>query len=232
MDKIIVSWQEEWEAGQSIWHYDVTNPFLDEFFHLFEKDNLVDKRIFVPLCGKSVDLKFFYDKGMSVVGVDNVEVAVEAFFKENELSYHVEDSQLLSGCKVYRHDNRLAIFVCDMFKVNVALLEGPFDYLWDRAAFGSITGTHAEQQKYCNVIDAVLSDKAKGLVECFVYDRSLQIGPPYSFPMEKITIYYKNTFNVEELCCRKNDELPEWYRAKRPAFQQSKRAMYFIKRET
>merc|ERR1712096_529266 len=95
-------WQSRWEEGRTGWHKEQVNPHLEEFFtHLVGGAN--GKRVLVPMCGKSVDLKWLYDKGMNVLGVELVEMPIKEFFNENKMEYTVEESLLLPECKIYRH---------------------------------------------------------------------------------------------------------------------------------
>ena len=221
-------WKEKWDEGRSPWHQEETNPHLKEFFHLLDDGNLKGKRIFLPLCGKTVDLKWLYDHGMSVVGVDVVELAVKGFFEDNNLDYQIEDSPLLPDCKIYRHDDRLSIFVCDIFKVDAALLGGPCDYLWDRGAL--VAMVYDEQQKYWNIVDSILSPTAQALIECFEFDRTQHPGPPHSIPEDDLLQLLHGKFVVEQVCHRKNEDLPEGYATSHPALVESIRTMYYIKR--
>ena len=47
-------------------------------------------RIFVPMCGKSVDLRWLADNGHTVVGVEMAGIAVKSFFEENQLEFTTE----------------------------------------------------------------------------------------------------------------------------------------------
>lgn len=226
-DEINKKWEDKWITGKAPWHKINVNPFLTEFFYRFSDGDFTDKRVYVPLCGKALELKWLYDKGMCVVGVELSELAVKSFFEEHNLTYQVETCPL---GPVYRHDNHLSIFLCDIFKVDTTVLGGAFDYLWDRGAFEAMV--YKEQQKYCDMLDSVLSSKAQGLVECIEYERSMHPGPPYSIPKDEFLKLTDGKFDAEQLCARKNSDLPEWYRTNHPGLVDSVRTMYYIKRDT
>ena len=42
----------------------------------------------MPLCGKSLDMKWLAEQGHSVVGIDIVELAAQQFFTENDLPFN------------------------------------------------------------------------------------------------------------------------------------------------
>ena len=46
--------------------------------------------VIVPLCGKSLDMLWLAEQGYSVVGLEMVEEAIMAFFKENSLQFASE----------------------------------------------------------------------------------------------------------------------------------------------
>ncbi|KAG0709121.1 Thiopurine S-methyltransferase [Chionoecetes opilio] len=60
-------------------------------------------RVFVPLCGKSPDMRWLYERGNTVVGVEGVEMPVKEFFESHsDLKHTVED---VSFGKVYKVGN-------------------------------------------------------------------------------------------------------------------------------
>ena len=44
-------------------------------------------RFLVPLCGKTKDLVFLYEKGFHVIGLEGVEKACLEFFEENNIEF-------------------------------------------------------------------------------------------------------------------------------------------------
>ncbi len=44
-------------------------------------------RVFVPLCGKSIDMLWLVQQGFAVTGCEISELAVEQFFTENSIPY-------------------------------------------------------------------------------------------------------------------------------------------------
>ncbi|KAM7294403.1 thiopurine S-methyltransferase [Ixodes scapularis] len=77
-----------------------------------------DAQVFVPLCGKAVELKWFYDKGHRVVGVEVVEAPVREFFDENALPCEESFCPVLNRKILQTPDKRLRIFICNIFDFN------------------------------------------------------------------------------------------------------------------
>ncbi|XP_052240799.1 thiopurine S-methyltransferase-like isoform X2 [Dreissena polymorpha] len=48
------------------------------------------KSVFAPLCGKSLDLIWMYNRGHTVVGAEIAEQAVQELFSEKKLDVHVQ----------------------------------------------------------------------------------------------------------------------------------------------
>jgi len=200
-------WKKKWEDGHSRWHLGKVNTCLMESFPRLDDGHLKGKRILVPLCGKTEDMRWFYEKGMSVVGIDVAEQAVKEFFTENNFDYKVETSTSLPDCHVYRHNERMSIVLCDLFQVNVEAVGGKFDYFWDRAAL--VAMVPEEHQKYWALINSLMSDQSQGLLETHEYDSSRRPGPPHSIHFEELSKILGDTFTAEEVLRKPEDELPE-----------------------
>ena len=69
-------WYERWREGRIGFHLNDTNPNLTEWFDRL--DLKPGSRIFVPLCGKSVDMLWLVEQGMEVVGVELLELGALA----------------------------------------------------------------------------------------------------------------------------------------------------------
>ena len=86
-------WRKRWQEKRIGFNQSAANPLLVEYIkHL----NLsAGSRIFVPLCGKSIDMAWLAAQGYDVVGVELVETAVQDFFVEQNIQYtisqHVEN---------------------------------------------------------------------------------------------------------------------------------------------
>ncbi len=83
----MTDWHSRWESNKIGWHAEQVNQNLIDYF---SKLDLADgDKIFVPLCGKSIDMFYLLKRGLRVVGVEMSEIAVEQFFSENKLEYSV-----------------------------------------------------------------------------------------------------------------------------------------------
>lgn len=58
MENRVEYWANRWEKGSSPWHMLNVNKYLAKHFHLITQVKEAPCRIFVPLCGKTVDLRW------------------------------------------------------------------------------------------------------------------------------------------------------------------------------
>lgn len=67
--------------------------------------------ILLPLCGKAVDLRYLYDLGHTVIGIEAIEQGAREFFEENEMTANKRD--IADGVSVFEAS---WLYVIDLFK--------------------------------------------------------------------------------------------------------------------
>jgi len=75
-------WHQRWASNQIGFHEGQVNAYLAR--HYPQLGLAPGETVFVPLCGKSVDLRWLADQGAHVIGVELSPIAVESFFAEQE----------------------------------------------------------------------------------------------------------------------------------------------------
>ena len=90
-------------------------------------------RVFVPLCGKSLDLMWLHEQGHHVVGIELSPLAVQAFFKE---SAHTP-RQARHGALTRWSSERLTIYCGDFFRLTARDLQG-VRVVYDRASLTAL----------------------------------------------------------------------------------------------
>ncbi|KAL7635684.1 UNVERIFIED_CONTAM: hypothetical protein RMT77_013501 [Armadillidium vulgare] len=145
-------WESLHSRKMTPWHRKNVSPFL-----LKNSSNLdfpSPKRVFIPLCGKALELKWFYDQGFEVVGVELISIPVEEFFKEQNLSFTVRE---LPWAKVYEtSDQRLKIYVADIFSIKTEEI-GKFDVIWGRGNYTTVK--IADREKYSKLMKQLCKEK-------------------------------------------------------------------------
>lgn len=124
-------WLEFWRDQRTDFHQSAVNPLLSKFWPGLELAH--GSRVFVPLCGKSLDMLWLVQQGHEVLGVELSPVAVEDFFRENKL--HPVKQQM--GEFTLWNDGKLSILCGDYFALTRSDI-GHFDTVYDRAALTAL----------------------------------------------------------------------------------------------
>ncbi|XP_077971423.1 thiopurine S-methyltransferase-like [Styela clava] len=184
----------KWSADQDpkFHRKNYSQLLVKHFEKLFE--NGTTGRVFVPLCGKTMDLIFLEEKGLEVVGLEFSKIGIEAFFEENNLTY--SESTCSDSCLVvYKcKEKNITIYRGDIFDLKPELC-GQFDGFWDRGSYVAIN--IPTQQKYTDLIFSLMKPKAKILMESITYDMSKCKGPPHCITIENLQGTFGEKCNIE-----------------------------------
>src|SRR3546814_8142059 len=82
-------WQQRWRDNRIGFHRDGVLPLLEK--HWPSLGLATGSRVFVPLCGKSLDMAWLAARGHRVLGVELSPLAVGQFFDENGLAPRSEE---------------------------------------------------------------------------------------------------------------------------------------------
>ncbi|MEC7121076.1 MAG: thiopurine S-methyltransferase [Pseudomonadota bacterium] len=179
-------WLERWQNQETGFHQSSTHPWLVEFFQHLSDDPSNQNRpskVFVPLCGKSLDMVWLAGQGCSVVGVELAESAVQAFFAEQQLSADLHTADQLTA---YQHDP-FTLWQGDFFALNPAHLAGASCF-YDRAALVALPPSM--RQAYVAHLSQLLPAQARGLLITFDYDQNTVEGPPFAVPEAELKQLY------------------------------------------
>jgi len=125
-------WLRMWRNGQTDdFHQLTVNPLLARFWASQPLPRPC--RIFVPLCGKSLDLLWLARQGNQVTGVELSAVAIKAFFKEAGL----RPSKNKRGAFTIYEAGPITLLCGDFFRLTPAEL-GNIDVVYDRAALTAL----------------------------------------------------------------------------------------------
>ena len=182
-------WHNRWKNNLTGFHLDEVNPHL-----IANWSNLnvpTDARVFVPLCGKTLDLIWLADQGYEVVGIELSPLAAEAFFSENSL----EAKRNQIGSKDVWQSDKISLFCGDFFDLNTEIL-GQVDAVYDRASV--IALPPAMREDYAAKLTE-LAQSAPKLLVTLEYDQSKMPGPPFSVSEEEVRALYEANYQVEQL---------------------------------
>lgn len=124
-------WQQCWRDRQTDFHQAEVNPHLARFWPGLGL--AAGSRVFVPLCGKSLDMLWLANQGHEVIGLELSPVAVDAFFRENGL----QPARHSFGAFTLWQQGNIRILCGDFFAAGAADL-GPIDAVYDRAALTAL----------------------------------------------------------------------------------------------
>lgn len=184
-------WRARWRKGEIGFHQPHATPALVRHADRLSADPR--DRILLPLCGKTLDLIFLSGRGHPVIGVEVVEEALEAFFKENALS--VERGQAGPHRKLFAHG--VTGVVADFLGIEAGDIGGPVQGIFDRGALVAVPpetrGRYAEREL------GLLAPGGRILLVAFEYDAAKHSGPPFSVGEEVIREHYAAAASIERL---------------------------------
>ena len=175
-------WAQRWEKNELGFHEMEFNAHLKKHIHALCPS--AEKKVLVPLCGKTLDLLFLSKHFGEVWGVEYIESAAIDFFRENKMEPSVKD---IGHGKLYQSAN-IHLVVADIFTF---LNETPirFDALYDRAAL--IAMEKDRRNRYSQLLRARLHADAALLVIALNYPQEEMDGPPFSVPPDEIQGHFK-----------------------------------------
>lgn len=197
-------WKARWEKGEIAFHEREANPFLVKYFK--ELSLAKGSRVFVPLCGKTLDIAWLLSHGYRVAGAELSEIAVKGLFAGLGVAPKISEIGRVSR---YRAQN-IDIFLGDLFDVTREML-GPVDAIYDRAALVALPKEMGD--RYTEHL-VEISDNAPQLVIAYEYDQSMVNGPPFSVSQDEVRRHYTDSYDLTLLG---SAEVPGGLKGKCPA---------------
>lgn len=183
-------WHSRWQEGRIGFHQDRPTPLMLK--HWPSLDLAPGSRVFVPLCGKSLDMAWFASQGLHVLGVELSQRAVDAFFAEHGLQPAVDETPY-----GLRHvAGPIEIYCGDAFRLDAALLHD-CNAVFDRAAI--IALPRALRERYVHELQARLPSGCRGLLVTLEYPQHEKDGPPFSVTESEVRELYARDWSVQAL---------------------------------
>jgi len=183
-------WHERWEQNQIGFHQTRVHSLLTEHWQGFA---MGEGQVFVPLCGKSLDLLWLRQQAHPVLAVELSPLAVQDFFAEQALSVVV---QPLDGFLSYASGG-VEILCGDFFDLqpkHLAQVQG----VYDRAAL--IALPQALQSRYAAHLLKLLPQRPPVLLITFEYDPTEMDGPPFSVSKQAVEELFGQGYRIDLLC--------------------------------
>lgn len=183
-------WLNKWKDKQIGFHQQDIHYFLKKYASELLSSGLNTEKnrpqVFVPLCGKSLDLIYLASLGFNVIGVELSDIACEDFFKENGLSFKKETQRTIT---TYISQN-ITILCGDIFEVDFSHFS--FSLIYDRASLIALApelrGRYVLLLKDLRVKNQIIIT--------LEFDNKLA-GPPFSISLDDVRNYYGQEFDIE-----------------------------------
>lgn len=182
-------WHDKWQSNNIGFHLSNPNPLLIK--HIHSLNSQPQARIFIPLCGKSLDIHWLLEQGFHVTGIDLSPIAIEELISELKLEFTV--SQV--GDLTHYHHQNIDLYVGDFFELSLGHIS-KIDATYDRAALVALP-EHMREAYTQHLVQ--LTQNAPQLLISFEYDQDLLAGPPFSVPEQEIRKYYASRYEIKQL---------------------------------
>lgn len=200
-------WHQRWQTNQIGFHLPEVNPLLVKHFPSLHLQ--LGARVFLPLCGKTIDIHWLLSQGFRVAGAELSQIAIEDLFASLKLT----PSITTFGDLVLYSAPNIDIFVGDIFSLTPRLL-GKVDAVYDRAALVALP-EDTRQQYTAHLM--LLTLTAPQLLICFEYDQAIDAGPPFSVQANEVKQLYADAYALRLL---ESVEMADGLKGKHPAIEQ------------
>ncbi|MCG8492048.1 MAG: thiopurine S-methyltransferase [Sneathiellales bacterium] len=197
-------WLDKWQNNELGFHQMQVNKTLAEHFAALEIPE--GSRIFVPLCGKTLDMAWLLEQGYRVVGIELSPIAIEDFFKGMDVIPEVSKVGPLTRYSARNVD----LYGGDIFDLDKDIL-GKVDAIYDRAALVALPDEM--RRRYAEHMTAI-TGKAPQFLLCFEYDQSLMKGPPFSIESPIVRDLYEGLYTAIPIT---RTEIPGGFKGEFPA---------------
>ncbi|MDO9381272.1 MAG: thiopurine S-methyltransferase [Hyphomicrobiaceae bacterium] len=180
-------WIERWQRGETGFHQEAGNDLLAK--HWPALGLAPGSTVFVPLCGKSVDMVRLAAQGHSVIGAELSPLAVQDFFSENAL--HAEIRKV--GSFTVHTAGAISIWCGDFFAL-------PFEATQDAAAVydrAALIALPADMQvKYADKLRSLLPAGTPILLVSLTYPHGAIEGPPFATSRDQVDALFSATHDI------------------------------------
>lgn len=163
-------WQDRWDKDNIHWQQKTANPHLVKYWPTL--DIPLGSTVFVPLCGKSLDMQWLEQQGYKVMGVELAEKGCQQYFELIGREPEVSKSDKFT---IYKAGNT-EIWCGDLFDLETNDVKN-VSAVYDRASVIALPPDMRE--RYAAHMVGLFSEP-KGLIITLDYDQSKMKGPPHA----------------------------------------------------
>ena len=183
-------WHQRWQRGEIGWHAEDFNRHLAE--HWPRLGVPASQRVFVPLCGKSLDMVWLAERGHGIVGTELSDIAIRDFFSEQGLSFDTRQDGPFRRHAAASYE----LLEGDALELTPDLL-GPVHAAYDRAALIALPPD--TRPVYAQSMATLLPPGSRTLLVTLEYPQEMKGGPPFSVEADEVRELYDWSFEIETL---------------------------------
>ncbi len=180
-------WQKRWAENQTGFHLSEVNPYIMRFWAELPVNS--PATVFVPLCGKTLDMLWLASQGNTVLGVECSPKAISEFFVEQGLTANKSRQKDFT----LHHHAQLNLLEGDFFKLDSHILKD-VTAVYDRAALVALPDQLRSQ--YVDLLITQLPEHVSILLVTLEYQQSVMQGPPFSVSQHEVHMLYEKAFNI------------------------------------
>jgi len=183
-------WHSRWRDNLVAFHKERTNRYLEKYFDALELGD--GDRVLVPLCGKSVDMRWLREQGCTVTGVELSDIAVRDFFSEQGIAASARQA---GAFRILEGDG-IELLQGDFFALD-ATHTAKVSAVYDRAALVALPGEL--RVRYVDHLTSLLAPEVPMLLLTFEYPAHEIDGPPFSVDEAQVRELYAGKRRVTRL---------------------------------
>ena len=183
-------WHNRWRDNLVPFHKERTNHYLEKYFDALKLGD--GGHVLVPLCGKSVDMRWLREHGCTVTGVELSDIAVRDFFSEQRIAASAREA---GAFRILEGDG-IELLQGDFFALD-ATCTANVSAVYDRAAL--IALPVELRVRYVDHLIALLAPEVPMLLLTFEYPAHEIDGPPFSVDEAQVRELYAGKRRVTRL---------------------------------
>ena len=193
-------WLQRWREGRIGFHREDTHPALARFWPALNIS--AGTKVLVPLCGKSLDMRWLAEQGYPVLGVELAPEAIEQFLEGQKGHASQGVSRYRQAGFDVSRQGMVELWQGDFFHLHIRQMNevGAF---YDRASL--IALPPATRQRYAFHLAQLMPPGARGLLVSLHHDGG-DAGPPYSVSRTEVDALFTPNFELTELAMGTEDQ--------------------------
>ena len=183
-------WHNRWQKNEISFDQEQPNTLLQNYFHHLKLKP--DARIFVPLCGKSVDMVWLAEQGYQVIGVELSLQACELFFKHYQIPYQETKNEKYT---IFTGKN-ICLVAGDYFELNKEMI-GTIDAIYDRAALVALPAEMRDG--YVEKTLSLMQAHTQIFLITASYNQEVMQDPPFSINEAEVHRLFGEHMKIQSL---------------------------------